>query len=237
VADASMNLLDELRKEGSGDLVREAMRWLVHELMEAEVTAMVEAGPYERTAERTTQRNGHRSRRWDIRVATLELQIPRLRTGSYFSSWLEPRKRSEQALVAVVAEAYVQGVSTRKVEALVQSLGIAGIRKSQVSCLPRTGVREGLGVDVALSKDVVLWKEFLRSLQERGLRGVKLETSDAHRGLKQAIAEVFVSSSGQRCRVHFMRNVEARVPRAAQPMVAAAVRTIFHQADHAAAQA
>jgi len=124
VADASMNLLDELRKEGSGDLVREAMRWLVHELMEAEVTAMVEAGSYERTAERTTQRNGHRSRRWDIRVATLELQIPRLRTGSYFSSWLEPRKRSEQALV--------------------QSLGIAGISKSQVSCLPRAEAGRGV---------------------------------------------------------------------------------------------
>jgi len=94
-----------------------------------------------------------------------------------------------------------------------------------------------LGVDVGLSEDVVLWKEFLRSLQERGRRDVKLETSDAHRGLKQAIAEVFVGSSGQRCRVHFMRNVEARVPWAAQPMVAAAVRTIFNQADHAAAQA
>jgi len=99
------------------------------------------------------------------------------------------------------------------------------------------GVREILGVDVGLSEDVVLWKAFLHGLQDRGLRGVKLVTSDAHRGLKQAIAEVFVGAAWQRCRVHFMRNVEARVSKTAQPMVAAAVRTIFHQADRASAQA
>jgi transposase-like protein len=99
------------------------------------------------------------------------------------------------------------------------------------------GVREVLGVDVGLSEDVVLWTEFLRGLQDRGLRGVKLVTSDAHRGLRQAITEVFVGAAWQRCRVHFMRNVEARVPKTAQPMVAAAVRTIFQQPDRAAAQA
>jgi putative transposase len=283
-----MTVLDVLRKDegGGGDLLREAVQWFVHELMAAEVTAIVGAEPYERSDERATQRNGHRSRRWDTRVGTLELQIPKLRQGSYFPSWLEPRKRSEQALVAVVAEAYVKGVSTRKVEALVQSLGIAGISKSEVSRLCAVldeevkafrerrldaeypyvwldaryehvreggrvismasvaahgvradGVREVLGVDVGLSEDVVLWKEFLRGLQDRGLRGVKLVTSDAHRGLKQAIAEVFVGAAWQRCRVHFMRNVEARVSRTAQPMVATAVRTIFQQPDRAAAQA
>jgi putative transposase len=121
-----MTLLDVLRKEElpEGDLLREAVRSFVHELMEAEVTALVGAEPYERSEERTTQRNGHRPRRWDTRVGTLELAIPKLRSGSYFPSWLEPRRRSEQALVAVVAEAYLKGVSTRKVEALVQSLGI-----------------------------------------------------------------------------------------------------------------
>ena len=132
-----MTLLDVLRKEEvpEGDFLREAVRRMVHELMDAEVTALVGAEPYERSDERTAQRNGHRSRRWDTRVGTLELAIPKLRTGSSFPSWLEPRRRSERALVAVVAEAYVQGVSTRTVEALVQSLGIAGMSKSEVSRL------------------------------------------------------------------------------------------------------
>src|SRR6266508_102340 len=132
-----MTLSDVLRKEElpEGDFLREAVRRMVHELMDAEVTALVGAEPYERSDERTAQRNGHRSRRWDTRVGTLELAIPKLRTGSCFPSWLEPRRRSERALVAVVAEAYVQGVSTRTVEALVQSLGIAGMSKSEVSRL------------------------------------------------------------------------------------------------------
>src|SRR5919199_1368308 len=104
-------------------------------LRKGEEAAQIGAGRYERSPERTTQRNGYRARAWDTRVGSLELQIPKLREGSYFPSWLEPRRRAEQALVAVVAEAYVQGVSTRKVEALVQSLGIAGISKSEVSRL------------------------------------------------------------------------------------------------------
>src|SRR3712207_1019437 len=137
MAEERMPVLDLLRKgeEPEGDPLRELVRWAVQELMEAEVTAQIGAGRYERSEERTTQRNGSRPRSWDTRVGTLELQIPKLRTGSYFPSWLEPRRRAEQALVAVVAEAYVQGVSTRKVEALVQALGIAGISKSEVSRL------------------------------------------------------------------------------------------------------
>ncbi len=270
---------------GEEDWLREAVRVLVHELMEAEVSAQIGADKHERTEERSTYRNGYRVRPWDTRVGTLELQIPKLRTGSYFPSWLEPRRRGEQALVAVVAEAYVQGVSTRKVEALVQALGIASLSKSEVSRLCavldtqvaafRTrrldaaypylwldaryelvredgrvlsmavivahgvradGVREVLGVDVGLSEDVVLWRSFLQGLVARGLRGVQLVTSDAHGGLKQAIAEVFVGASWQRCRVHFLRNVWARVPKAAQAMVAATVRTIFEQPDRAAAE-
>src|SRR4030095_5794166 len=132
-----MALSDRLRKgeEPTEDPLREIVRWTIQELMEAEVSAQVGAGRYERSQERATQRNGYRMRPWDTRVGTLELQIPKLRQGSYFPSWLEPRRRAEQALVAVVAEAYVQGVSTRKVEALVQSLGIAGLSKSEVSRL------------------------------------------------------------------------------------------------------
>src|SRR5919202_6037369 len=132
-----MALLDVLRKgdEPGGDVLVDGLRWLFQELMDVEVSAQIGAGRYERNGERTTQRNGDRSRTWDTRLGTLELAIPKLRQGSYFPSWLEPRRRAEQALVAVVAEAYVHGVSTRKVEALVQALGIAGLSKSEVSRL------------------------------------------------------------------------------------------------------
>jgi transposase-like protein len=219
-------------------------------------------------------------------VGTLELAIPKLRAGSYYPSWLEPRRRAEQALVAVVAGAYVQGVGTRKVEALVQALGIAGLSKSEVSRLAASldaqvaafrtrrldadypylwldaryehvreggrvvsmavivaygvradGVREVLGPDIGLSEDVALWRAFLQGLVARGVRGVQLVVSDAHQGLKQAIRAVFVGASWQRCRVHFVRNVLARVPKSAQAMVAATVRTIFQQPDRRAAQA
>src|SRR2546428_11491055 len=104
-------------------------------LMEVEVSEHIEAERYERSPERAGQRNGYREREWDTRVGTLELRVPRVREGGYFPSLLEPRKRAEQALVAVVREAYVQGVSTRKVDDLVKALGLDGISKSQVSRL------------------------------------------------------------------------------------------------------
>jgi len=283
-----MPLAESVRKgeEPGGDWLRAVVERVVRELMEAEVSAQIGAGRYERAEERTTQRNGYRHRPWDTRVGTLELAIPKLRTGSYFPSWLEPRRRAEQALVAVVAEAYVQGVSTRKVEALVQALGIAGLSKSEVSRLAASldeqvaafrarrldaeypylwldaryehvreggrvvsmavivadgvradGVREVLGLDIGLSEDVALWRAFLQDLVARGVRGVRLVVSDAHQGLTQAIREVFVGASWQRCRAHFVRNVLARVPKSAQAMVAATVRTIFQQPDRRAAQA
>jgi len=282
MADETMTRLDVMRKgqEPGEDFLREAVRWMVHELMDAEVSAQIGADRYERTEERTTQRNGTRTRPWDTRVGTIELQIPKLRTGSYLPTWLEPRKRSEQALVAVVAEAYVNGVSTRKVEAVVQAMGITSLSKSEVSRLCASlddqvqafrtrrleaaypylwldaryekvredhrvismavvvaygiradGVREVLGLDIGLSEDVESWRAFAQSLVARGLRGVKLVISDAHRGLKQAIREVFVGATWQRCRVHLMRNLLVHVPKGTQAMVAATVRTIFEQAD------
>ncbi len=282
-----MALVDVLHKgeDPEADFLQEGVRWLIQELIEAEVSAQIGAGRDERSDERTTQRNGYRTRRGDTRVGTLEVAIPKLRTGTYFPRWLEARRRGEQALVAVVAEAYVQGVSTRKVEALVQTLGIAGISKSEVSRLCASldaqtdafrtrrldaeypyvwfdardehirednrvqsmavvvaygvraaGVREVRGLDVGLSEGVVLWRAFMQGLVARGLRGVKLVISDAHVGLKQAIKEVFLGAAWQRCRVHFMRNILARVPKSAQAMVAATVRTIFEQPDRAAAE-
>src|SRR3954447_24952871 len=98
-----------------GDVIRESVRWVVQEVMEAEVSELIGAERGERTEDRATHRNGYRARRWDTRAGEIELQIPKLRRGSYFPSFLQPRKRSEQALVAVVQQAYVCGVSTRRV--------------------------------------------------------------------------------------------------------------------------
>lgn len=238
------------------------------------------SGKHARTPERTGQRNGYRERQWDTRVGTIELQVPRVRDGSFFPSLLEPRKRAERALVAVVQEAYVQGVSTRRVDDLVQALGLQGISKSQVSRLcaeldaeverfrtrrlegpypyvwldatfvkvrrhgrvvsmavvlaigvRATGEREVLGLDVGVSEDGAFWLQFLRGLVARGLSGVQLVISDAHEGLKGAIAAVLQGAGWQRCRVHFVRNALAYVPKAAAQMVAATIRTVFVQPD------
>src|SRR5690348_15265705 len=115
------------------DFLREGVRLLAQALMELEVTQKVGAGRHERSGERSGYRNGYRARSWDTRVGTIDLRVPRVRDGGYIPSLLEPRRRSERALLAVVQEAYVQGVSTRRVDALVQALGMEGISKSQVS--------------------------------------------------------------------------------------------------------
>lgn len=127
-------LVRKVLSDDHADLIREAVGFLCHQIMEAEVCAQIGAGHGERApGERATQRNGYRERRWDTRAGSLELFIPKLRQGSYFPSFLEPRTRAEQALVSVVMESYVNGVSTRKVERLVEQLGIAGMSKSTVS--------------------------------------------------------------------------------------------------------
>jgi putative transposase len=129
-------LVRKVLADEHADLVREAVAFLCHQIMEAEVSAQIGAGHGERAPqERTTHRNGYRERRFDTRAGTIELFIPKLRAGAYFPSFLEPRTRSEQALVSVVMEAYVNGVSTRKVERVVEQLGIQGMSRSQVSRL------------------------------------------------------------------------------------------------------
>jgi putative transposase len=283
-----MALLDLFRKAGVEpdlDFLREAVRLVSQELMEAEVEAHLNAERYERSPERMGQRNGYRDRSWDTRVGSIPLRVPRVRDGSYFPGLLEPRTRAERALVAVVQEAYVQGVSTRRVDALVQALGMSGISKSQVSRLCQeldgvvaqfrgrrlegpypyvwldatfvkvrrqgrvvamavviaigvkaSGEREVLGFDVGPSEDGAFWLAFLRGLVARGLTGVQLAVSDAHQGLKAAIAAVLAGASWQRCRVHFVRNALALVPKGAQAMVAATIRTVFAQPDAASAR-
>ena len=286
--DMRMALTELLRKAGmelDTDVLRQGVQVLAEALMELEVTQHLGAERHERTAQRLGQRNGYRERSWDTRVGTIELQVPRVRDGSYFPSLLEPRKRAERALVAVVQEAYLQGVSTRRVDDLVQALGMTGISKSQVSRLCEeldaevaqfrerrleggypyvwldatylkvrqdgrvtsmalvvaigvrsSGGREVLGLDIGPSEDGAFWLQFLRSLVARGLSGVHLVISDAHEGLKRAIAAALSGASWQRCRVHFVRNALALVPKTAAQMVAASIRMAFMQPDAATAQ-
>ncbi len=283
------DLLAALKAGEMTDTIRSSLEWILQQLIEAEATAFIGAAPHERTESRTTQRNGHRPRLLSTKAGDVELKIPKLRDGSFFPSLLERRRRIDRALFAVVMEAYVHGVSTRKVDDLVQALGVgSGISKSEVSRIcgqldtdleafrnrpldhvefpyvfadatyikgrvngrvvsravviatgvTRNGDREVLGVAVGDSEDGAFWTAFLQGLRARGLHGVQLVISDHHLGLKAAIASVFIGSAWQRCRVHFMRNVLSRVPKASAEMVAAAVRTIFAQpdADHVRSQ-
>ena len=282
---ALSELLDAMRAGGSIDVMREAMTLVLQELVEAEAAQAIGAGRYERTDERTTHRNGSRTRLLSTKAGDVELHIPKFREGSFLPVLLEPRRRIDRALWAVVMEAYVHGVSTRKVDDLVRALGIdAGISKSEVSricgeldaavgafrerrldhaALPyvfldatyvkahegasvvskaiviATGVtekgdREVLGLAVGDSEDGAFWTAFLRSLRARGLGGVRLVISDAHQGLKGAIAAVFLGAAWQRCRVHFLRNVLARIQKGRAEMVLALIRTIWAQPDPAA---
>ena len=135
MAVSKMELLELVSKAETGDVdfLREGVRVLAQALMDAEVSAQIGAEHGQRTPERATYRNGYRARDWDTRVGTVDLQIPRVREGSYLPSFLEPRRRAERALAAVVAQCYVEGVSTRRVDDVARAMGLEGISKSQVS--------------------------------------------------------------------------------------------------------
>ncbi len=280
----TMDALDIIRKhagEADIDFLRETLQVVLHAVMDADVSQQIGAGLHEHTSDRAAYRNGYRPRRWDTRTGSIDLRIPKLREGTYLPAFLEPRRRSEQALLAVIQQAYIEGVSTRRVEDLVQALGCDGISKSQVSRICQAldvqvqafrerpldtgpypyvwldaltqkvredgrvvnvavvvatavngqGQREVLGLDCGASEDGAFWLSFLRSLAARGLAGVQLVISDAHQGLKDAIAAVFAGAAWQRCRTHFARNLLTRVAKSAQPFVATLVRSIFDQAS------
>ena len=127
-----VEVVREVLRDEHADVIRESVRAVAQELMEAEISELIGAQRGERTEDRVTHRNRYRPRRWDTRAGEIELQIPKMRQGSYFPSFLQPRKRSEQALVSVVQQAYVCGVSTRRVDQLVESLGLR-ISRSEVS--------------------------------------------------------------------------------------------------------
>ncbi len=269
-------------ESASPDVLRARVKTFAEALMSAEADAVCGAPYGERSEERVNSRNGYRAREWDTRAGTVELAVPKLRTGSYFPDWLlAHRRRAEQALVSVVATSYLLGVSTRRVEKLVETLGVKALSKSQVSemaahldaqveafrtrpldsghytfvwldaltmkvreggrtvnvhALVAVGVnadgqREVLGLEVASDEDGAGWLAFLRSLTARGLCGVRLVVSDAHRGLVAAIGAALPGAGWQRCRTHYLRNLLTKVPKTAQPWVATLVRTVFDQPD------
>jgi putative transposase len=277
---ALLELAEAVRTADGGDLMRKLLEAMLQALVDAEATAHIGAGPHERTSTRTTQRNGTRDKLVASTAGDLTVKIPKVRAGSFFPSLLAPRRRIDVALHAVVMQAWVEGVSTRKVDDLVVALGVeSGISKSEVSricaqldaevatwrsrpldeiafpyvfldatyCKARvnnrvvsravviaTGVsadgrREVLGCAVGDSETEAFWTEFLRDLRDRGLTGVQLVISDQHRGLVNAVAAVLQGAAWQRCRVHFMRNVLAKVSKGQAEMVAAAIRTVFAQ--------
>ena len=271
--------------QADADFLREGVELLSQMVMELEVEQQIGAGKHERTPERNNHRNGYRERTWETRVGEIELAIPKLRKGNYFPSLLEPRRPAEKALLAVVQEAYLKGVSTRKVDALMKALGLTGIDKSKVSRICKEldqvveqfrnrplqasypyvwldalylkvrqnhhivslalviaigvddeGERHLLGFDLGGSEEEAFWLAFLRSLVKRGVKRVKLVISDAHEGLKSAFSKVFSGASWQRCRVHFMRNLLARIPHRDKAAVADAVRLIFDQPSRQSAE-
>ena len=282
-AKANIALTELAEKGGDADFLREMIQYVAQRMMDMDVESLCAAAYGERNPERLNSRNGFRERLWETRAGSVDLKIPKLRKGSYFPGFLEPRRTAEKALAAVIQESYIQGISTRSVDELVKAMGMSGISKSQVSRLcgeidervhafldrpiegdwpylwidatyvksreagrivskaviiavavNTEGVREVLGMATGPSEAEPFWTAFLRSLTRRGLRGVKLVISDAHEGLKAAAAKV-LSSTWQRCRVHFLRNALAHAGKGQRQMVLAAINTAFAQDDFEAA--
>src|SRR5262245_1709146 len=272
----------EQLSQASPDLLRQMVQIFAEALMSADADAVCGAAYGQRSPDRRNTRNGYRWRGWDTRAGSIELAVPKLREGSYFPGWLlERRLRAESALVSVVATSYLLGVSTRRMEKLVQTLGITRLSKSQVSQMAKdldaqveafrtrpldagpytfvaadalvlkvreagrivnvhallaTGVnaegyREILGLHVTTGEDGAGWLGFFRDLTARGLAGVALVTSDAHRGLTEAIGVTLPGASWQRCRTHYAANLMAATPKSAWGWVRALLHSVYDQPD------
>jgi putative transposase len=280
--------MHEQLEQASPDLLRSMVQAFAEALMGAQADAICGAEFGARSPDRVNSRNGYRTRPWDTRTGSIDLQVPKLRSGTYFPEWLLTRRsRAESALITVVAASYVLGVSTRRVEKLVAALGITALSKSQVSemaksldvmveqfrtrpldagpytfvaadalvlkvreggrtvgvhALVATGVnaegyREILGLQVTSAEDGAGWLAFFRDLTARGLTGVKLVTSDAHRGLVDAIGATLTGTSWQRCRTHFAANLMSHTPKAAWGWVKALLHSVYEQPDAKAVHA
>jgi len=283
------SLLSEALADASPDLMRHLLQTMINALLSADADAVIGAEWGQPSPDRVTHRNGYRHRNLDTRVGTIDVAIPKLRSGTYFPEWLlERRKRSEAALITVVADCYLAGVSTRRMDKLVKTLGIHTLSKSQVSrmaaeldeqvadfrhrslaeagpftfvaadaltmkvreggkvvnvvVLIATGVnadgrREVLGVQTATAETGQAWNTFLADLVARGLSGVQLVTSDAHAGLKDAIAANLPGASWQRCRTHYAANLMSVSPKSMWPAVKAMLHSVYDQPDGPAVNA
>lgn len=280
----SKTFVDELIESGF-DGIPEMFRIIMNNAMKAERDQYLQADKYERTEDRLGYANGYKPKTIKSRVGEVTLDIPQVREGGFYPSSLEKGMRSERALLITLAEMYIQGVSTRKVTAIIEKMCGFEISAMQVSratkqldeilqqwrdrplgeirylfldaryekvresgqirdaaVLIATGIspegeRQVLGVSASLSEHRVHWRDFLQSLKDRGLRGVKLVTSDAHEGLGSARRSVFGSTPWQRCHFHLQQNAGAYVPRQSmRAEVAADIRDIFNAPDRSMAE-
>ena len=282
-------LIGEAMSEASPHLMRSLLQSIINVLLSADADAVVGAEWGRPSPHRVAQRNGYRHRDLDTRVGTIDVAVPKLRQGTYFPQWLlERRKRAESALVTVVADCYLAGVSTRRMDKLVKTLGIDSLSRSQVSRMaadldehveefrhrpldaagPFTflaadaltmkvreggrvvnavvlvavgvngdGHREVLSMRVATSETGAAWNEFFADLVARGLGGVRLVTSDAHRGLVEAIAANLPGAAWQRCRTHYAANLMSICPKSMWPAVKAMLHSVYDQPDATAVHA
>lgn len=271
-----LNAVELISEQGFSGL-GEALQILINEAMKLERNRYLNAKPYERTEQRQDYANGYKPKRLKTRLGELNLSIPQVREGSFYPSFLSRGLRSEQALKIALSEMYIHGVSTRKVNKILEELCGFEVSSTEVSRASKLldeelnawrnrklennvylyldaryekvreggcvvdcavllayginshGKREIIGVSVSLSEHEVHWRNFLQSLVERGLHGVKLITSDAHSGLKAALKGVFPSVPWQRCQFHLQQNAQAYVPRINQRReVAQSIRAIFN---------
>ncbi len=270
---------------GQEDPILSMLEWTAQRMMEIEAEAKVGAEKGKHSTERKTYFSGTRVRRMDTRLGTVYLFIPKLRKGGYIPFFITERKRSEQALIALIQEAFINGVSTRKIERLAKSLGIENISASQVSEINkglseqvdsfrnrpleteypflwidalyekvrvdhrvisialmiafgvnRQGQRDILAIEPMFEESEPTWSEFFRKLKKRGVKKVCLCISDAHTGLQAAMKKEWVGSSWQRCKVHFMRNILAKVPHREKKRFAERLKQIWLQPDRASAE-
>lgn len=264
------------------DPMKEMLEWMANQLMEIEVSMLkteVEKGKH--SEERKTHRNGYRVRRWDTRLGTIYLTVPKVRVGGYQPFFLVNRQRSETALMSVIQECWINGISTRKMMRVFKSFGIEDISAAQVSQVSKeldvevtqfrqaplsesypvvwidalyekiredqkvsskaimiamainaAGQKEILAIEPMDNESTDTWTLFFEKLKARGLKQVGLLVSDAHQGIQSALKSAFLGTSWQRCKVHFMRNILARIPHKHKEMIGKQLSHIFNQANY-----
>ena len=261
------------------------LKWVMTEMMRIEAEAKVGAAKGQHSKDRTTHFSGGRARRVDTRMGTVYLVVPKIRKGGYVPFFISERRRSEQALIAVVQEAFINGVSTRKIERLAHAMGIENISASQVSEFNKeldtqvadfqgrplaeeypflwidalyqkvrvegrvvsvavmiacgvnpAGTREILAVEPMFDESEDSWRLFFRKLKARGMKRTALCISDAHAGIQAAVRKEWLGASWQRCKVHFMRNILAKVPHKEKGRFAAHLKQIWLEPDKKSAQ-